>query len=119
MCLRGRVWAQDDHRVSEDRVMRGSFPDSAALRRNSWIATSTSLTRRTCVPISTIEHCPTGIAGLDEITSGGLPRGRTTLLSGGPGCGKTLIATTFLVNGAAAGEPGVFITFEEREADLV
>ncbi|MCU1392795.1 MAG: circadian clock protein KaiC [Ilumatobacteraceae bacterium] len=67
----------------------------------------------------TVEHCETGISGLDEITNGGLPRGRTTLLSGGPGCGKTLFGSTFLTNGAARGEPGVFIAFEEREDDLV
>src|SRR4051794_20310242 len=66
-----------------------------------------------------IEHCPTGITGLDEITSGGLPLGRTTLISGGPGCGKTLFGTTFLVNGARVGEPGVFIAFEEREDELI
>ena len=47
----------------------------------------------------------TGIKGLDEITGGGLPAGRTTLLCGGPGCGKTLLATSFLVQGARNGEP--------------
>lgn len=68
--------------------------------------------------VQTVEHCPTGITGLDQITSGGLPRGRTTLLSGGPGCGKTLISTTFLVEGCRRGEPGVFIAFEERPDEL-
>jgi circadian clock protein KaiC len=71
------------------------------------------------VAVRPIEHCPTGIAGLDEITSGGIPLGRTTLVSGGPGCGKTLLAISFLVNGAALGEPGVLIAFEESEDDLV
>ena len=71
------------------------------------------------MPIRVVEHCRTGIAGLDEVTLGGLPRGRTTLLSGGPGCGKTLFATEFLVHGVEAGEHGVFISFEEREDDLV
>ena len=62
---------------------------------------------------------PTGIAGLDEVTDGGLPRGRTTLLCGGPGCGKTLMAMQFLVRGAVdAGEPGVFVAFEESPAEL-
>jgi circadian clock protein KaiC len=57
---------------------------------------------------------PTGIAGFDEITSGGLPKGRTTLLVGGPGSGKTIFALQFLVNGVRAqGEPGIFVAFEE------
>ena len=62
---------------------------------------------------------PTGITGFDEITGGGLPAGRTSLICGGPGSGKTLFASTFLVNGAVqAGEPGVFMSFEERADDL-
>ena len=65
-----------------------------------------------------LEHCPTGIAGLDEITCGGLPRGRTTLLAGGPGCGKTLLGVQFLVRGAELGEPGVFLAFEETAEEL-
>jgi circadian clock protein KaiC len=61
----------------------------------------------------------TGIAGLDDITLGGLPTGRPTLVCGAAGCGKTLLAMTFLVNGATQyGEPGVFMSFEERAADL-
>jgi circadian clock protein KaiC len=60
----------------------------------------------------------TGIAGLDEITEGGLPRGRPTLVCGGPGCGKTLFGLEFLVKGAIHGESGVFVTFEETEEDL-
>lgn len=65
-----------------------------------------------------LEHCPTGISGLDEITCGGLPRGRTTLLAGGPGCGKTLLAAEFLVRGIEMGEPGVFLAFEETADEL-
>ncbi|MCE9592172.1 MAG: circadian clock protein KaiC [Planctomycetes bacterium] len=61
---------------------------------------------------------PTKIAGLDEILEGGLPRGRTTLVSGGPGSGKTVLGLEFLFRGAMAGEPGVFITFEERAAAI-
>ncbi len=62
---------------------------------------------------------PTGVAGLDEITLGGLPARRPTLLCGAAGCGKTLFAMTFLVNGAARyGEAGVFMSFEERSEDL-
>jgi circadian clock protein KaiC len=62
---------------------------------------------------------PTGIAGFDEITGGGLPRGRPTLVCGGPGCGKTLFGLEFLIKGAEHGEPGVFVTFEETEQDLI
>ena len=65
-----------------------------------------------------LEHCPTGIAGLDTITSGGLPRGRTTLVAGSAGAGKTLLATEFLVRGADQGEPGVLFAFEETADEL-
>jgi circadian clock protein KaiC len=61
----------------------------------------------------------TGIGGLDEITGGGLPSGRPTLVSGTAGCGKTMLAMEFLVRGATAfGEPGVFMMFEENAAEL-
>ena len=67
-----------------------------------------------------LEKTPTGIAGFDEVTFGGLPRGRPTLVAGGAGCGKTLFGMHFLVRGAIDyGEPGVFLAFEEREQDLV
>jgi circadian clock protein KaiC len=66
-----------------------------------------------------LDKARTGIPGLDEITAGGLPRGRPTLLAGGAGSGKTTLAMEFLVRGATEfGEPGVFMAFEEREADL-
>ncbi len=65
-----------------------------------------------------IPKVPTNIAGLDEILEGGLPQGRTTVVSGGPGSGKTVLGLEFLCRGAMAGEPGVFITFEER-ADAI
>jgi circadian clock protein KaiC len=62
---------------------------------------------------------PTGIQGLDEITGGGLPKGRPTLVCGGAGCGKTLLAMEFLVRGATQfNEPGVFMAFEETAKDL-
>ena len=62
---------------------------------------------------------PTGIQGLDELTGGGLPQGRPTLLCGGAGCGKTLLAMEFLVRGAVDfGEPGVFMAFEENTEEL-
>src|SRR5688572_16252318 len=67
-----------------------------------------------------ISKCPTGITGLDEITEGGLPRGRPTLLCGSAGCGKTLLAIEFLVRGAAEfNEPGVFVSFEESSPELI
>lgn len=63
--------------------------------------------------------CATGIPGLDEITSGGLPKGRPTLVCGGAGCGKTLLAMEFLVKGALLhDEPGAFIAFEESAEEL-
>ncbi len=66
-----------------------------------------------------LEKCPTGIAGLDQITEGGLPRGRPTLVCGSAGCGKTLLAMEFIVRGAMQhNEPGVFMSFEETEAEL-
>ncbi len=70
--------------------------------------------RRTILPKS-----PTSIQGLDEITGGGLPKGRPTLVCGGAGCGKTLFAMEFLVRGATEhNEPGVFVSFEETEKEL-
>jgi circadian clock protein KaiC len=66
-----------------------------------------------------LSKCPTGIQGLDEITCGGLPHGRPTLVCGAAGCGKTLLAMEFLLRGANEfDEPGAFIFFEESEAEL-
>ena len=74
---------------------------------------------RPAAPVTQLPRCPTGIQGLDEITGGGLPRGRPTLVCGSAGCGKTLLATEFLVRGATQfGEPGVFMSFEETEPEL-
>jgi circadian clock protein KaiC len=67
----------------------------------------------------TLPKTPTGIRGLDDITHGGLPTGRPTLVCGSAGCGKTLLAMEFLVHGAVDfGEPGVFMSFEETAVDL-
>ncbi|HXD19542.1 MAG TPA: circadian clock protein KaiC [Vicinamibacterales bacterium] len=74
---------------------------------------------RTISRPSALAKVATGIDGFDEITGGGLPQGRPTLVCGGPGCGKTLFALQFLVHGAAHGESGVFVTFEETEEDLL
>ncbi len=66
-----------------------------------------------------LEKTATGIRGLDEITEGGLPKGRPTLVCGSAGCGKTLLAMNFIVQGALRyNEPGVFMSFEESEEDL-
>src|SRR4030095_9039040 len=68
---------------------------------------------------NTLPKCPTSIQGLDEITGGGLPKGRPTLVCGSAGCGKTLLGMEFLVRGATNyNEPGVFISFEETEKEL-
>ena len=66
-----------------------------------------------------LEKVPTGIAGLDEITGGGLPKGRPTLVCGAAGCGKTMIGLAFLTHGATEqNEPGVFMAFEECADEL-
>jgi circadian clock protein KaiC len=88
---------------------------TASVRRRKPVPTTRAGNGRSPLP-----KAPTGIAGLDEITNGGLPRGRPTLLCGGAGCGKTLLAMEFLVRGALEyGEPGVFLSFEETVDDLV
>ena len=77
--------------------------------------------KKTTAPSSQapLQKCPTGIKGFDEITEGGLPKNRITLISGGPGSGKTLLGVDFLVNGVLQyKERGVFMSFEETEAEL-
>jgi circadian clock protein KaiC len=70
--------------------------------------------------LATLAKAPTGITGLDEVTGGGLPRGRPSLVCGSAGCGKTLLAMEFLVRGITQfGEAGVFLAFEETREDLV
>ncbi|MEO8404084.1 MAG: ATPase domain-containing protein, partial [Chitinophagaceae bacterium] len=71
------------------------------------------------VALKALSKTPTGIAGLDEITFGGLPTGRPTLICGSPGCGKTLFGIEFIVRGVQEfNEPGVFFAFEEKKDDL-
>ncbi|MDI1251668.1 circadian clock protein KaiC [Thermomonas sp.] len=71
-------------------------------------------------PGKSVSKAPTGIIGLDEITGGGLPRDRTTLLMGGPGSGKTIFSLQFLVHGALnCGEPGIFVAFEETSERII
>ena len=82
-------------------------------------ATLAPLVPKRASPARLLPKCPTGIQGLDEITGGGLPRGRPTLVCGGAGCGKTLLGAEFLVRGATQfGEPGVLMAFEETEPEL-
>ncbi len=74
-------------------------------------------TKQADLPV--LEKCPTGITGLDEITEGGLPRGRPTLVCGAAGSGKTLLGMEFLIRGIREfGEPGVFMAFEETTEEL-
>ncbi|MEJ7930056.1 circadian clock protein KaiC [Ramlibacter sp. AN1015] len=68
---------------------------------------------------SALHKVPTGIAGFDDMTGGGIPAGRTTLVTGGPGTGKTIFALQTLVCGAAGGEPGIFVVFEESKAGVL
>jgi len=66
-----------------------------------------------------LDKSPTGIAGFDELTNGGVPKGRPTIVCGGPGCGKTMLAVEFLVRGATEfNEPGVLMTFEETGDEM-
>jgi circadian clock protein KaiC len=75
--------------------------------------------RETVAATTSLPKSPTGIAGFDEITGGGLPTGRPALVCGAAGCGKTLFAVSFLVHGATQfGEPGVFMSFEETGDEL-
>jgi circadian clock protein KaiC len=70
-------------------------------------------------PAGVLQKSPTGITGLDEITQGGLPLGRPTLICGAAGCGKTLMSIEFIVRGALeSNEPGVFMAFEEKADEL-
>ena len=70
-------------------------------------------------PSDFLKKIPTGITGFDEITGGGVPAGRPTLVCGSAGCGKSLFATEFLIRGAIEfGEPGVLMTFEETASDI-
>jgi circadian clock protein KaiC len=64
-------------------------------------------------PTQQVPKAPSGIEGLDLVLQGGLPRGRTTLVSGGPGAGKSVLSLEFLYRGALAGEPGILVAFEE------
>ena len=75
--------------------------------------------KKNAIHLKQLQKCPTGIKGFDEITEGGLPKNRTTLVSGGAGSGKTLLGLDFLINGAIKfKETGVFMSFEETQEEL-
>jgi circadian clock protein KaiC len=79
----------------------------------------TKKTKISDAKLTPLRKAPSGIQGLDEITHGGLPRGRTTIVCGGPGCGKTMLGIEFLVRGALEfNEPGVIMAFEETPQDM-
>jgi circadian clock protein KaiC len=78
-----------------------------------------SRTKRSTRELLPLEKTPTGIPGFDEISEGGLPKGRTTIVCGGAGCGKTMLGIEFLVRGAQEyNEPGVLMAFEETPEDI-
>src|SRR4051812_47344838 len=94
---------------------RSSTRFGVNFRRKPTMKKDTARTKK----LHPLEKISSGISGLDEITGGGLPKGRPTLVCGNAGCGKTLLAMEFLVRGALEhGDPGVFISFEENEAEL-
>ena len=75
--------------------------------------------KKSTTPHKQLEKCPSGIKGFDEITKGGFPKNRTTLVSGATGTGKTLFGIDFLISGAIKfKETGVFMSFEETEDEL-
>jgi circadian clock protein KaiC len=89
---------------------------SKSVLRNEPVTKSANGKNGTLPPL---KKSPTGIEGLDEVTGGGLPTGRPTIVCGGPGCGKTMLGIEFLVRGATQfDEPGVFMAFEETPEDI-
>jgi circadian clock protein KaiC len=99
--------------VGRTPIRRGA--QLSAATRKPKLSTS-SVKRR---PVLRVTKAQTGISGLDELTSGGLPKGRPTLVCGSAGCGKTVLGLEFLVRGATQfGEPGAVFSFEETSEDL-
>jgi circadian clock protein KaiC len=110
--------------------MRGSFSDNSKTLRARIALSGHAVNERVFGGIVTtsvdasppiivkeaalLPRIPTGNPGLDEVLLGGLPKGRTTVVSGGPGCGKSILGLEFLVRGAQAGQPGILVPFEER-----
>src|SRR5688572_548788 len=87
---------------------------SPIVQTHAWLTRRVSMAGK-----QQLKKSPTGIIGLDQITEGGLPAGRPTLICGSAGCGKTLMAMEFLVRGATEfGEPGAHFAFEETPKEL-
>jgi hypothetical protein len=103
----------------ESRPPTGGARDRELRRRAALSVPLPVAGRKTEVIADVFPKSLTGIKGLDEITGGGLPAGRPTLVCRSAGCGKTLLAMEFLVRGATrCGEPGVFMAFEETAEEL-
>jgi len=97
--------------------MKNKAPRSRGLRKPGEKATTTKRVRG--FDLNRSHKCPTGIKGFDQITEGGLPANRTTLICGSAGSGKTLFGLDFLIKGATAyNEPGIFLSFEETDDEL-
>src|SRR5687768_7426408 len=102
------------------RRASGHFRDTAVWQWSVRLANAgRDMARQSRAAGPGLQKAPSGIRGLDEITHGGLPKGRPTLVCGGPGCGKSLMGVEFLIRGAMQFvEPGVLMTFEETEEDI-
>ena len=100
-------------------LCRVYYNNDSTLNNDSILNTITMATTMPSKKRIELNKTLTGIRGLDEITNGGLPQGRCTLLTGGPGCGKTVLALQILVDGAKNGEAGIFVAFEEDAKRIV
>src|SRR5580704_18872801 len=100
-------------------IMRLTRPDCGSREQFRPMAKKTKTIQPHVRELMPLLKAPSGIKGLDEITGGGLPQGRTTIVCGGPGCGKTMLGIEFLVRGALEfDEPGVLMAFEETPEDI-
>ncbi len=106
--------------LSDAQAIRTSQPGNNRHERIGWFERDEETVKSAPAPVvMPTNKAPTGISGFDEITGGGLPQGRTTLLVGGPGSGKTIFALQFLVHGAqSCREPGIFVAFEETSGRI-
>jgi circadian clock protein KaiC len=110
--------------TDDDGPWRGKSKNSSCMRKPILMPSSSALKKKTrnapALSSLVLEKVPTGIRGLDQVTHGGFPKGRTALVCGGPGTGKTLLGLEFLVRGALLyNEPGVCVALEETAEELV